>query len=243
MPVLTVFHTNDLHNALDERRASRLKALKDETPNSILLDAGDAVSAGNIGVRPGGEPILRLMSRAGYDAMTMGNREFHFVGFCLRRKIGLAEFPVLCANVRPAGPGKQVPLRPWIEKEVAGLRVAIFGLTLPMITERMLARKVSALVFDDPTETAARLVPELRRNHDLVIALTHIGLSSDLRLAKGVPGIDLIVGGHSHSRLEAPEMVGHTAIVHAGWWGHCFGRVELTIGGKGITVTGGIMEL
>jgi 2',3'-cyclic-nucleotide 2'-phosphodiesterase (5'-nucleotidase family) len=243
MPVLTVFHTNDLHNSLNEEKAARLKAFKEQTPNSLLLDAGDAIRAGNLGVSICGEPALRLMSDAGYDAMAMGNREFHFLQAGLKSKIGCADFPVLCANIRPVKRGERVPVIPWITKTVADVRVAIFGLTVPMITERMLARKVSAYVFDDPVETASRLVPELRGSHDLVIALTHIGVKEDRRLASSVSGIDLIVGGHTHVTLDPPEMVDAAVIAQAGYWGHSFGRIEITIAGNEVRVTGGIMEL
>lgn len=241
--MITIFHTNDFHNALDESKAARLKALKDETPNSLLLDAGDAIWAGNIYVRPGGEPVLRLMSRAGYDAMTMGNREFHFMQSGLRRKIGWAEFPVLCANIRSTRPKARIPVVPYITCKVESTRIAIFGLTVPMITERMLSRKVSAYVFDDPITVAAKLVPELRTNHDLVIALTHIGLKADRRLASEVSGIDLIIGGHTHAVLESPEMVGKTAIVQAGYWAHEVGRVDISMDGNTPAISGSIMKL
>ena len=241
--MLTIFHTNDFHNALDERKAARLKSLKDETPDSLLLDAGDAIWAGNVYVRPGGEPALRLMSRAGYDAMGLGNREFHFMQSGLRRKIGWAEFPVLCANIRPTRPGARVPVVPSITREIGGRRIAILGLTIPMITERMLSRKISAYVFDNPVSIAAKLVPDLRSTHDLVIALTHIGLREDRRLASEVPGIDLIVGGHTHAVLDLPELVGRTAIVQAGYWAHKVGRVEIDMDGNDPAISGSIMEL
>ncbi|MDO8587837.1 MAG: metallophosphatase [Armatimonadota bacterium] len=240
---MTIFHTNDFHNAFDERKAARLKSLKDQTPDSLLLDAGDAIWAGNVYVRPGGEPALRLMSRAGYDAMAMGNREFHFMQSGLRRKIGWAEFPVLCANIRPARPRARIPVTPFITKELGGLRIAVLGLTVPMITERMLSRKVSAFVFDDPIAVAAKLVPELRPTHDLVIALTHIGLKEDRRLSVEVPGIDLIIGGHTHALLDSPEMVGGTAIVQAGSWGRHVGRLQIEPDGNEVRISGSIMQL
>jgi 2',3'-cyclic-nucleotide 2'-phosphodiesterase (5'-nucleotidase family) len=243
VPTINILHTNDLHNALDERKAERLRALKDETPDCLLLDAGDAIWAGNVFFKPGGEHALRLMSRAGCDAMAMGNREFHFLQSGLRAKIGWADFPVLCANIRPAKPGVTLPVKPWVSKIVAGVRVAIFGLTVPMITERMLSRKISAYMFDDPFEVAAGLVPGLRSGHDLVIALTHIGLKEDLRLAAEVPEVDLIVGGHTHAVIETPEMVGTTAIVQAGWRGRYVGLARLDLDGNTVNVTGSIMEL
>jgi 2',3'-cyclic-nucleotide 2'-phosphodiesterase (5'-nucleotidase family) len=227
---LTVLHTNDFHNKLTPEQAARLRKMKDSTPNSILLDAGDAIWAGNVFFRPDGEPILKLMNEAGYDAMAMGNREFHFLSTGLRKKIGWAEFPILCANVRST---KDVglPVKGHIVVERGGLKVAIFGLTVPMITERMLSRRVSSYIFDNPIQIAAELVPKLRGEADIVIALTHIGTSKDRELAATVPGIDLIVGGHSHASLTGPEIVGETAIVQAGWFAHSVGRVEIEPGG------------
>ena len=132
---------------------------------------------------------------------------------------------------------------PSITANVGGLSVAVFGLTVPMITERMLARKVSAYVFDDPIETAAGLVPELRAAHDVVIALTHIGLAEDRRLAEAVPGIDLIVGGHTHTVLETPETVAGVSILQAGWRGRWLGRADIETVGNSLKVTAGMLEL
>lgn len=227
--MITIFHTNDFHNKLTPEKADKLRELKQSTPNSLLLDCGDAIWAGNIFFRPGGEPILKLMNHAGYDAMAMGNREFHFLATGLRTKIGWAEFPVLCANIRAVN-NADLPVKNHITIEVNGLKLTIFGLTVPMITEKMLSRKVSSYIFDDPIETAAKIVPELRKECDLLIALNHIGLNRDRELAEKVPGIDLIVGGHTHAVLETPKPVGNTAIVQAGWFAHYVGKVEIEPG-------------
>ena len=233
MPSITILHTNDFHNHLTESQASKLAARRCELGNSgLLLDAGDAISSGNITYRPGGEPILDLMSDSGYDAMTIGNREFHFsqAGFCA--KVGRARFPLLCANVRAKDSNARLPVAPSAAWVLNGpVRVAAFGLTVPMITERMLSRKVSANVFDDPIAVAERLVPVLRSDCDLLICLSHIGLARDRDLAARVPEIDLIIGGHTHATLETGERVGETLIVQAGWWGHLFGTVTAEIGG------------
>ncbi|MBI2843902.1 MAG: metallophosphatase [Armatimonadetes bacterium] len=236
---MTIFHTNDFHNKLRPEQAARLGELKRSAEGSILLDSGDAIWAGNIFFRPGGERVLKLMNQAGYDAMAMGNREFHFLQTGLRRKIGWAKFPVLCANIRPID-NADMPVRADVTLERKDLKVVVFGLTVPMITERMLSRRVSAYVFDDPIETAAGIVPQLRKRADLLIALTHIGLNRDRELASAVPGIDLIVGGHTHAALERPETVGKTAIVQAGWFAHRVGRVEIEPGGD---VRGELLKL
>jgi 2',3'-cyclic-nucleotide 2'-phosphodiesterase (5'-nucleotidase family) len=248
--LLTILHTNDFHNRLTEAQAHRLRLLHDSLGgNGLLLDAGDAVASGNITYRPGGEPILQQMSEIGYAAMTVGNREFHFTRTGFLCKLSLASFPVLCANLRLAGRARQsgasaeadtllepetslqiaLPVCPYILLTTpSGWRVVVLGLTVPMITERMLSRKVSSYIFDSPLKTATQLIPQLRRKiaPDLLIALTHIGIAQDRALADTVPGIDLIVGGHSHVVLEQGEWVGETLIVQAGARGSHLGRVE-----------------
>jgi 2',3'-cyclic-nucleotide 2'-phosphodiesterase (5'-nucleotidase family) len=229
MPDLTILHTNDLHGKLTDRAADVIAQEKSSVGNCILLDAGDAVSSGNIYYRPGGEPILARMSDLGYDAMTMGNREFHFLAAGLESKVKLAKFPVLSANLHSKDGDIGPTVRPSVTLAVGGLRIVVFGLSVPMITKRMLASKFSPYWFSDPIDAAKSIVPQLRSQADVLIALTHIGLQTDLELAGAVSGIDLVVGGHTHATLAEARMVGGTAVVQAGWWGHCLGRTEITM--------------
>jgi len=247
MTQLTLLHTNDFHNHLNARQADFIRAAKAAREDVLLLDSGDAVSAGNVGVRPGGEPILTLMSETGYDAMTLGNREFHVADALLRLKIGKALFPILCANIRwREDQGETLPVVPSFVKTLPnGLRVGVFGLTVPMVTPRMTARLVSAFVFDDPVMVARRQIEALRPLVDALVALTHIGLREDERLAASCPELDLIVGGHSHNKLGEPKVVGGVPIVQAGWFGHFLGETELTwdAPGKRPRVTGRLIDL
>ena len=247
MPTIHILHTNDFHNHLTPVQAETIRQAKDKLADVLLLDAGDAVSAGNIGVRPGGEPILTLMSDVGYDAMTLGNREFHVADVLLRRKIGKARFPILCANIRwKEDAGETLPVVPYLQKTLpSGLRVAVFGLTVPMVTPRMAARAVSAFLFDDPVEAARRQIAHLRSLADVLVALTHIGKREDDRLAAACPELDLIIGGHTHVVLTAPEVIGGVPIVQAGWFGHYLGHVTMEIGAdrRAISVTGRLQEL
>lgn len=231
MPTVTLLHTNDFHNHLTPEKAARLQGMRRSLGESgLLLDAGDAGSSGNVTFKPAGEPILELMSDTGYDAMTVGNRDFHFSQAGFHAKLFRARFPVLCANVRSRDPSTPLPAAPSITKTLSGgVRITVLGLTVPMITERMLVRKVSAYVFDDPLETASRMVPALRPHCDLLVCLTHIGLGRDRELAARVPGIDLIIGGHTHALLEEGERVGDTLVVQAGAHGRFFGTVQARI--------------
>lgn len=234
MSELVILHTNDLHHRLIRRpeRAQRLReqieAERAKGTPFLLLDAGDAVSAGNLTFNPGGEPILDLMSDLGYHAMTVGNREFHFTEMGFITTLGRARFPVLCANIRARGEAR-LPVQPYIILRMSVGRVGILGLTVPMITERMLSQHVSAYLFDEPVQRGCELAETLRPQVDLLIALTHIGLPQDVRLAQRTNSIDLIVGGHSHSVLEQPLWEGRVPIVQAGCHARYLGRVVVTL--------------
>ena len=237
MPDLTILHTNDLHGKLSDRAAERIAREKSTAEHCLLLDGGDAIPSGNIYYRPGGEPILARMSELGYDAIAMGNREFHFLGPGLKSKVKLARFPILCANLHSELELGQLVL-PSVVFEV-GMKVGVFGLTVPMITKRMMVSKLSPFWFEDPVETARDLVPGLKNQVDLLIALTHVGLKADMELAQSVPGIDIIVGGHTHAVLDKPVVVGETSIVQAGAWGRYLGRVDVS----GARISGKLINL
>jgi 2',3'-cyclic-nucleotide 2'-phosphodiesterase (5'-nucleotidase family) len=248
---LTILHTNDFHNRLTQAQADRLRLMRDSLGDAgLLLDAGDAVSAGNVTFHPSGEPILDRMTQAGYDAMTVGNREFHVTRYGFHCTLARAGFPVLCANIRcsrsapetdhavsnvegdanlpSTADGSDPPVRPYvIFSPGSGWRVVVLGLTVPMVTERMAARVLSAYLFSDPILTASKLVPQLRRRFqpDLVVALTHIGARQDRRLAEAVPGVDLILGGHSHDMFPEGERIGQTLICQTGYYAKRVGRV------------------
>jgi 2',3'-cyclic-nucleotide 2'-phosphodiesterase (5'-nucleotidase family) len=223
---LWLFHTNDFHGRLTPERAAILGRLRSEHPESLLLDAGDAISAGNLGFRIGGEPVLRQMSELGYDAMTIGNRESHPRRELFAKKLEGARFPLLCANLT-SRPGAPVPTRPWVMIERSGIRVAVMGLTVPMFTRKMWSQALCDYLYESPLETARAVAGELRPRCDLLIALTHLGLREDEALAAAVPEIDLIVGGHTHADLAAPVRVGKTAILHTTAYGFYLGRALL----------------
>lgn len=232
MQTVTILHTNDLHGKLTSDAEEIISSEKRFAKQALLLDSGDAISSGNIYFNPFGESILKRMSFLGYDAMAMGNREFHFLAKGLESKLRLAEFPVLCANI--SGDDISQYVSPYLRMAVGDLKVIIFGLTIPMITEMMTARKFSPFIFRDPITTAMELVPALRPECDLLIALTHIGLKNDRILAESVQGIDIISGGHSHTHLVEPLQIGRTHILQAGWWGHFLGRAEFELDADGV---------
>ncbi len=234
--MVTILHTSDMHNKLAPNYAAALREIKESFPECLLLDSGDAIWAGNVYWRPGGEPQLDLMNTAGYDAMCVGNREFHFWSTPAKSKTSRAAFPILSANLRAARKGKRVPAKPCVTFERGGLKIAVVGLSAPNVTERMLLKKVSDYYFEQPIAAAAEVVPRLRREHDLVIALTHIGIARDRELARSVAGIDLILGGHTHIITEEPVKVGDTYILHHGFHSHYVGKVDIDLGARGLEI-------
>lgn len=167
-----------------------------------------------------------------YDALTLGNREFHITEYGLRAKLKGAPMTVLCANMREKA-SAEPRLAPYhIKRMPCGVTVGVLGLTVPMVTERMKAKLISAFLFDPPVATVQRFLPELRAKCDLLVALTHIGLRRDLELAAlGV--LDLVIGGHSHDALAEPRMIGNCPVVQAGSHGKFHGELECRPSGSG----------
>jgi 2',3'-cyclic-nucleotide 2'-phosphodiesterase (5'-nucleotidase family) len=223
--LLHLFHTNDFHNKLADSGAERLKnAIAQVAPEPyLLLDAGDAIKAGNLAWSLSGEQILERMSEIGYHAMAMGNRETHPLISAVQGKIDKARFPVLSANQVPQ---KEVflPTQSFCLLDISDIRVGVFGLTVPMVTARSKDKILWDSIFNDPIGAAQRMVKELKPKCDLLVALTHIGFSKDKALLEQVTGIDILVGGHSHTRLDEPVYVGETPIVQTGCFAKTYGH-------------------
>jgi len=253
--LLTILHTNDHHgrfwqNADGEYGIAARKTLADNVRAEVrsrggallLLDAGDV----NTGVPESdmldAEPDIRGMNAMGYDAMAVGNHEFDNPLDVLRRQQSLMSFPLLSANIYDRE-GKRL-FSPCHRFVLNGLRVAVFGLTTETTAVIGNPRHIGGLTFRPAVEEAGQLVPKLRAQADVVIALAHLGYAADGRsgsvaLAEAVPGIDLIVDGHSHTALTSPVVVNGTVIVQAGEYGKYLGRVDLEYEDGQVRLAGG----
>jgi 5'-nucleotidase/UDP-sugar diphosphatase len=249
-----VLHTNDTHGhplkffhypAPDvgglPARATVVKRIREEHRNVLILDAGDLNTGRPESNLFKARPDLEGYNYMGYDAMVLGNHEFDNPIAVLREQMELANFPFISANVKIKR-GEYLA-KPYIFKEFDGFKVAIFGLTTKRTKLIGNPKHTKDLVFEDEIEVAKILVPELHRQADLVIALVHMGIydsteKGSKRLALEVDGIDLIVDGHSHTKLDAPitvthPMTGHeTPIVQAWKWGLVMGRIDLYLQNK-----------
>jgi 5'-nucleotidase / UDP-sugar diphosphatase len=248
---LVVLHTNDTHGHPVKfhygkipdvgglpARATLVEEIRRQNENVLVLDAGDLNTGGAESDFFKAEPDIVGYNYIGYDAMVLGNHEFDHPLEVLKDQMALAGFPFLSANVRTRG-GELVGT-PYVIRQFNGFRAAIFGLTTSETEITGNPKHIRDMVFEDEVATARKLVPMLRKEADVVIALTHLGIYGDNRrgsgrLARQVSGIDLIVDGNTHTRLTAPIVVRNpssrrdTLIVQAWQYGLVLGRVDLWI--------------
>lgn len=216
--------------------AAKADALRKEKP-ALLLSAGDMIQCNNWANLFQGESVIELMNAMKFDVMVLGNHEFDFGQEVLKKRISEARFPVLGANVR--GLDK---LKPFIIRNISGVRIAIIGVVTEDTPETTHPRNVAGLKFEPPAETVEKYVKELKQKADIIIVLSHIGYSADRMLAEKVGGIDVIVGGHSHTKIERQVTVGKTVVVQAWEHGKALGVLDLTVKDGKITGFEGHLE-
>lgn len=216
--------------------AARVNALRKEKV-SLLLSAGDMIQGNNWANLSQGESVIELMNAMGFDAMVVGNHEFDFGQDVLKKRISEAKFPVLGVNVEGID-----MLKPFVIKELNGIKVAILGIVIEDTPVSTHPRNVSGLKFLSSESTSEKYVMELKIKADIIIILSHIGHHADRILAEQVNGIDIIVGGHSHTKVEKPSLVGNTLIVQA--WEHAkaLGVLDITVKDGKITKYNGYLE-
>jgi 5'-nucleotidase len=255
-PDITILYTNDTHARLDPfpvnavefaglggiaRRASLVRKIRSQEKNVLLLDAGDVFQGTPWFDVYGGKVDLRLMTEMNYDAMAVGNHEFDRGPEGFAEAAQKAGFPILASNYNV----KDTPMNPYVQrllvKEFNGFRVGIFGLGIQLdgVVPRELYGNVQ---YRNPEAWARGMSNSLRRYHqcDYVICLSHLGYSysdsriDDLKLAGKVGGIDLIIGGHTHTFLDNPVSVTNpdgktTLVTQMGHGGVRLGRVDLKL--------------
>jgi 2',3'-cyclic-nucleotide 2'-phosphodiesterase (5'-nucleotidase family) len=214
MSRLQIIHTADLHGTLTQDRARRLRDLR-EQHGAVLLDSGDAISAGNVTFRRGPEPVLLQMNAAGYAAMALGNREYFFRRRFLLHKTAAAGFPLVCANLR-AKQGDLRPILPSVVLDTPAGRLGVFGLMPTMIVPATVAEWFSDMVFVEWPIAAREVVTRLARETDLVVALSHRGWGDDQLLAQQEPELALILGGHEHAWESDFRYAGHVPASYVG---------------------------
>jgi 2',3'-cyclic-nucleotide 2'-phosphodiesterase (5'-nucleotidase family) len=251
--LLQIIHSNDLHSFFEGSRSgnggyARIKTLVDQLKSdatakgikSIFLDAGDFGEGSSFYFSNKGVDAFKGLDLLGVDATVVGNHDFILGGKELSRQIKEANLQakIISANMEGKilmGLRKKIP--DYIDYNLDGLKLRVFGLTTPEVHYQypLLPRGFIAPAIKKGIKMAEK---SQRDGVDLLIALTHIGLEEDMKLVSKSRSIDLIVGGHSHTRLDQPKMIQNQngeiiPIVQTGAHGTAIGSIIIDVLGKG----------
>jgi len=245
---INVLHLNDVHGAVepmldpDISKESPVGGLaysstiiedqKAENPDGTLtLNAGDMAEGSMAAYMTRGKIVTEALNRMNFDAFVLGNHDFEWGQEELGTIVRDLNAPVVAANVVKTADGAVMDgVKPYIMKRIKGINIAIIGLDTTD-TERYIGKeKLEGLRFENEIETARKYVPEVKeKGADIVMILSHLGFEADKELAKSVDGIDVIVGGHSHTALKKGYKSGNTIIVQAGSQSRYVGNLELEV--------------
>lgn len=236
---LTILHTNDMHSRIEPfpndggrnanqggmtKLASLIKKIRVEEENILLLDSGDFFQGTPYFNLYGGELELKLMSQMRYDATTLGNHEFDNGLEGIKSQLQHAKFSILSSNYDFQDTILKNAFKPYKIFRKGEVKVGVFALGIEL-KGLVGAKNFGNTKYLNPVTIAKEMVEKLKnKNCDLIVCLSHLGYSyrsekiDDVKLATQVTGIDLILGGHTHSFLEEPTSIknpeGHTTMIN-----------------------------
>ena len=250
---LTIMHTNDTHAHLDNapRRLTAIEEIRAARQNTILLDAGDVFSGTLFFNKYKGKADVQFMNMMDYDAMVPGNHEFDEGPKTFSEFVKQTKFPIVSSNIdyskdpdlsplykdEMAMTGDDGTIYPAVILDVNGEKVGVFGLTIESTDE--LSSPGETISFQNHKEQAEKMVAMFKeKGINKIIALTHLGKTVEVELAKSVEGIDVVVGGHSHTRLEEAVEVNEfedpTLVVQAFQYSEVLGDLQVTFDEEGV---------
>lgn len=228
---IVILQTNDCHsqilpfnkNLADKtkadlggftRRVAYVKQQREKNPDLLLFDSGDFSQGSSYYNLFKGDVEIGLMNIMHYDAATIGNHEFDFGLDNMARIFKMAEFPIVCANYDFKGTVLEDIVKPYVVLKRNGLKIGVFGLS-PKLEGLVVKENYGSIKYLDPVSSARNVVKILREKEkcDLVVCLSHLGWKtgdeepSDERLIPLTDGIDVVLGGHTHSYVTPMDMV------------------------------------
>ena len=256
---ITILHTNDTHstvmplnkNLADTmlanrggylRRIALLKEERQKDPDLLLFDSGDFSQGSAYYSMFQGDVEIGLMNQMGYDAATIGNHEFDFGLDNMIRIFKLAKFPIICSNYDFGDTELKDIVKPYVIIRRKGVKIGVFALC-PKLEGLVFTKNYGPLVYLDPIDVANNMIDELknRKKCDFVICLSHLGWKDsnfpDETVIRNTSGIDLVLGGHTHTYFEQLEYVNDldgrpVPVDQNGKHGAFVGRLELTFDKK-----------
>jgi 5'-nucleotidase len=271
--LITILHTNDTHSQIDPlpdndkqnpgkggvaRRASLVKRVRKENPNTLLVDAGDVFQGTPYFNFFKGEVEYKAMSLIGYDVGTLGNHDFDNGVDGLAAAMKFSNFDFVSSNYDVRGTPIEGRVKPYVVRVLAGVRIGVFGLGISP-TGLITPDNFKGVTYRDPVKVARETVQALREKErcTLVICLSHLGYYpnpkgdeiGDTQVAAQVDGIDFIASGHTHTFMTEPVITKqphgeNTIIFQVGKSGIYVGRVDMKFrGGKVTSVAGRLLDL
>lgn len=220
---LTILHTNDTHSRIEPlpandkygpnkggavRRANFIQQMRQQDKNVLLFDAGDFLQGTPYFNLFKGKVEVSLMNKMDYDAATLGNHEFDYGLETLAEIVDNAEFPIIASNYDFSGTILENKIKPYIILKRNGLRIGVLA-TCVQPKGLIAVPNYEGMRFSDPIETANRVALQLKKQHkcDMIICISHLGYTDDKVLAAKSRNIDLIIGGHSHTFMQSPDLL------------------------------------
>ncbi len=220
---ITILHTNDTHSRIEPlpktdkhspemggvlRRSTFIDKIRSENKNVLLFDAGDFVQGTPYYNLFEGEVEIKAMNIMKYDAGTLGNHEFDYGLDGLKKLIEWSEFPIISTNYDFSNTILKGMLKDHIIIEKDGVRIGVIGLNVQ--PQGLIATaNYPEMIFLDPIKTGNEWAQKLKSEYkcDMIICLSHLGFTSDKKLAEKSHNIDIIIGGHSHTYMKDPDIV------------------------------------
>jgi 5'-nucleotidase len=265
--LITILHTNDQHSQIDPlpandrnagkggvaRRATLVKRIRAENPNTLLLDAGDSFQGTPYFNLYRGVVEYKAMTAIGYDVVTLGNHDFDNGVEALAEAMKHAKFEFVSANYDARGTAIENRVKPYVVREMGGVRVGIFGLGIKLEGLNP-PESFKGVKYYDPVKVSVGAVKLLRERERcaMVVCASHLGYYpspkgdevGDSQVASQVDGIDFIASGHTHTFMQQPVMTkqpggGNTVIFQVGKSGIYLGRVDFTVRANKVTAYAG----
>jgi len=271
--LITILHTNDTHSQIDPlpandkqypnkggvaRRATLVKRVRKQNPNTLLIDAGDVFQGTPYFNFYKGEVEYKSMSLIGYDVVTLGNHDFDNGVRALAAAMKFANFEFVSSNYDVRGTPLESRVKPYVVRVVGGVRVGLFGLGVSP-ANLITPENFRGVKYNDPVNAAREVVGTLRNKEGcaLVVGMSHLGYYQnprpgeigDTQVASQVDGIDFIASGHTHTFMKQPVITrapsgGNTIIFQVGRSGIYVGRVDMKLrAGKVIASAGRLLDL
>ncbi|MGI9066280.1 MAG: bifunctional metallophosphatase/5'-nucleotidase [Pyrinomonadaceae bacterium] len=271
--LITILHTNDTHSQIDPlpdndkqnpgkggvaRRATLVKRVRQENPNTLMVDAGDVFQGTPYFNFFKGEVEYKSMSMIGYDVVTLGNHDFDNGVAALAAAMKFSNFDFVSSNYEVRGTPIESRVKPYVVRELGGVRVGVMGLGINP-TGLITPDHFKGVAYRDPVKAAQEAVRALREKErcTLVVCASHLGYYpeakgdeiGDTQVAAQVDGIDFIASGHTHTFMTAPVVAkqpqgGKTIIFQVGKSGIYVGRVDMKLrDGKVTAAAGRLLDL